>query len=981
MFRTPKGVNSRLNRRRRRAAQASRLAGRIESLEQRSLLSGTSWSVSPVTFGAQEGSPVGSPGTAVQVAAITDSSGTLTAGNFAATINWGDGTTTSGTVAATAQSGAFAVQGAHVYSGEGTDTVRVTITHTNSTDSPAAITETVAVSDPAVIPTGGMTFNAVQGSSPAPQLLATFTDPGGNESVSNYSATINWGDFAATAGTITFNPTGNDYLVTGGSDHFYTQDGSFTVSVVISHDQAPNATTTSTATVSQPSVIAQGGFTYTGVRGGVGFDKAVATFTDPLGPEPVADYSATVEWGDGVTTAGTISHGSGNQFTVDAIRAFSDEGVGPIQVVIGRGTSLPVTVTGTYSIAEAPLLLTAAAAITASENVALASVPVATFVDLGGPEDLSDYTAEIDWGDGSSSAGTVSVNSGTFTVTGSHVYTVGGAETIEVTVHHAVVVDPEPTYAVLTQAYVNQPPLTPTGGYLFTSSESLLSASEPVATFTDPAGAQAVNAYAAKIDWGDGSTPDAGTITFNSGSQVFTVNGQHIYAVSGTYPITVTLNHGVAPTATATSSARVSELPVNATGGALATARENRLFGPQTLAVFTDPAGNGPVSAYSAIINWGDGTSSAGTIVLNAAGTAFSVLGSHVYTQTGTETVSVTIAHGTAPTTTVQSTVVVKLPSISLISAPLTWRAWSPLEAPDNALATISFVDSNTTVTIDWGDGTTSLGSVSPYVVGGAGAALGSHTWTETGHDNVTVNVSDGSSTASTTFPVTVIQNLLPIPNPSQATPNEYYVAKLYEDILKRFVDGGGLMYWSGLLNQGVPRSTVVNDLVGSDEYLANFVIDPAYEKYLGRVADASGTQFWLSQLHAGLTDEELDASLASSQEFYFTAGGGTNLGFVDALYRVALGRAPDSAGETFWVNQLAGGASTYTVALGFVSSGEDNADFITQTYLTLLQRDPTPAELNQWLANLQSGLATNESLIASLASSDEYYHLAVNVG
>src|SRR5581483_2977731 len=129
--------------------------------------------------------------------------------------------------------------------------------------------------------------------------------------------------------------------------------------------------------------------------------------------------------------------------------------------------------------------------------------------------------------------------------------------------------------------------------------------------------------------------------------------------------------------------------------------------------------------------------------------------------------------------------------------------------------------------------------------------------------------------------------------------------------------------------------------------------------------------------MHAGLTDGELAASLASSSEFFTTAGG-TNLGFVDALYRVVLGRTADSAGETFWVNKLATGSSRYSVALGFVTSGEDNVDFIEQTYLTLLQRSPTPTELNQWLANLQAGSATNESLITSLASSNEYYNLAI---
>ncbi|HWB13125.1 MAG TPA: DUF4214 domain-containing protein [Pirellulales bacterium] len=981
MFRTPKGVNSRLHRRhRRRSAQASRLAGRIESLEPRSLLSGTSWSVSPVTFSAQEGSPVGSPSTAVQVATITDSSGTLSAANFAATINWGDGTTSTGTVATTAQSGTFAVQGTHLYSEEGNDSVRVTVTHINGSDSPVALTETVAVSDPAVIPTGGLTFTAIQSAAPATQLLATFTDPGDNEATSDYTAHINWGDFGSTTGTITFNPSGNDFLVTAGSGHIYTQQGTFTVSVTISHDQAPNATTTSTAIVSQPSVIAQGGFTYTGLEGGVPFNETVATFTDPAGAQAASNYSATIVWGDGTTTSGVISRGSGGVFSVVGNHAFAEEGSGPLEVVINHGTSLPVTVTGSYTIADAPVLLTAPALpIAANEGTPLVNVMVATFVDQGGPEEVDDYSIEIDWGDGSVSAGTVSFNAaaGNFTVVGNHTYSEGGRQPITITLHHDAL-SPDP--AVLASANVTVPAVKPTGGVTFAATESLLSANQPVATFTDPAGAHALSEYSATIDWGDGSTPGLGTITFNANTGVFTVSGRHAYAEEGSYPLTVTVDHTLAPTATAISTAKVADPAVVATGGAVLTASEFRLFGPQTLAVFTDPAGNEPVSDYSATINWGDGTSSPGTIALNASGTVFSVLGSHTFSHLGSQTVSVIVHHDSAPDATVQSTVNVGLPPIILTTSPLTWRAWSPLEAPDNALATISFVDSTTTVTIDWGDGATSLGSVSPYVVGGAGAALGSHTWTETGHFNVTVTVNDGSSHAAATFPVTVIQNLLPIPNPSQATPNEYYVAKLYEDILKRFVDGGGLLFWSSLLDRGVPRSAVVSSLVNSDEYLTNFVINPAYEEYLGRPADVGGTQFWLSQIHAGLTDEGLAASLAGSPEFYLTAGGGTNLGFVDALYRVVLGRAPDSAGETFWVNRLAAGATTFSVALGFVTSGEDKVDFIQQTYLTLLQRTPTPAELNQWVANLQLGLATHESLITSLASSDEYYNLAVTI-
>lgn len=969
------GENSQFKRRR-RSTQTSRFVCGIESLEQRSLLSGISWHVDPVNFNAQEGSPVGSPSTTVEVATISDSSGQLNAGDFTAQILWGDGGSSSGSVIATNQPGTFSVQGAYVYRDEGFDLVHVTVSRSHSNDGAVTVFDSASVSDPPVVPTGGLTFTAVQAAAPAAQLLATFTDPGGNESIDNYSAEIDWGDKTVTPATVTSNPTGNDFLVTGGSDHIYTEPGTFTVTVTMSHDQAPNATTTSTATVTQPPIVVEGGFTYPGIEGSVGFNHTVATFTDPAGPQALSSYSAAIVWGDGTTTAGTISHGTVNQFTVVGRHSYPEERTGPIEVIVDHGTNLPVTVTGTYSIADAPVLLFAPGLpIAAEETTPLVNVTVATFIDQGGLEAADDYTAEIDWGDGTISAGTVSLSAAAGNlILGSHTYLEGGRHPITVTLHHDSL-SPDP--AVLASAEVAVPPVAPTASYTFTATENLLSASQPVATFTDPGGAHAVSEYSATIDWGDGGAADAGSITFDANADIFTVSGQHTYAEEGTYPVTVLIDHDP-QIVTVVGVAKVNDAAVLATGNTALSAQEFRLFGPQTLAVFNDPAGAESSDNYSATIHWPDGTSSTGTIALNTSGTAFNVLASHTFTQSGSQTVGITIHHDTAPDATVQSTVNVGQPPIALTASPMTWRAGAPLEAPDNALADISFVDNTSTVTIDWGDGTTTRGSVSPYLLGGAGAALGSHTWTETGRYNVTVTVNDSSSQASANFPVTVIQGLLPVPNPSQATPNEYYVAKLYEDILKRFVDGWGLMYWSTLLDQGLPRSTVVSKLLTSDEYLTNFVIDPAYEKYLGRAADPGGTQFWLGQFHSGMTDAELAASFASSQEFYLTAGGGTNAGFVDALYRIVLGRAADTAGETYWLNQLATGATPYSVVQSFVTGGEDHANFIKQTYLALLGRGPSSTELAQWLANFQSWPITDDVLIASLAAGDEYYDLAV---
>src|SRR5262249_3645772 len=67
----------------------------------------------------------------------------------------------------------------------------------------------------------------------------------------------------------------------------------------------------------------------------------------------------------------------------------------------------------------------------ATEGTALTSAEVATFADTTGSHVASDYTASIEWGDGTTSTGPVSGSGQSFTVTGNHTYAdelgVGGA--------------------------------------------------------------------------------------------------------------------------------------------------------------------------------------------------------------------------------------------------------------------------------------------------------------------------------------------------------------------------------------------------------------------------------------------------------------------------------------------------------------------------------------------------------------------------
>jgi len=71
-----------------------------------------------------------------------------------------------------------------------------------------------------------------------------------------------------------------------------------------------------------------------------------------------------------------------------------------------------------------------------------------------------------------------------------------------------------------------------------------------------------------------------------------------------------------------------------------------------TLATFTPPLGT--AASYTAVITWGDGSTSAGTI--SGTGSTLTVTGSHTYADPVNETVHVTISHKLGCTTTATTT-------------------------------------------------------------------------------------------------------------------------------------------------------------------------------------------------------------------------------------------------------------------------------------------------------------------------------------
>ncbi|MGH7137507.1 MAG: DUF4214 domain-containing protein, partial [Pirellulales bacterium] len=73
-------------------------------------------------------------------------------------------------------------------------------------------------------------------------------------------------------------------------------------------------------------------------------------------------------------------------------------------------------------------------AVTVTQGTTVTNAEVATFTAVGGSQTAGDFTATIDWGDNSTSTGTVAAISSGFSVTGSHTYASPGDRPLKITV-------------------------------------------------------------------------------------------------------------------------------------------------------------------------------------------------------------------------------------------------------------------------------------------------------------------------------------------------------------------------------------------------------------------------------------------------------------------------------------------------------------------------------------------------------------------
>ena len=202
-------------------------------------------------------------------------------------------------------------------------------------------------------------------------------------------------------------------------------------------------------------------------------------------------------------------------------------------------------------------------------------------------------------------------------------------------------------------------------------------------------------------------------------------------------------------------------------------------------------------------------------------------------------------------------------------------------------------------------------------------------------------------------------------------SPEELWLDEVFVDLLHREIDQGSRDAFFPRFQAGLSLTQAALDVLHSVEY-RTLLIQGFYNTFLHRAATPTELASFMAMLAGGATDEDVMAAILSSEEYYATRGGGTNSGFITALYQDLLGRSPSSAEQAQWDAAFGAGATRQQVALQVLKSTEFRTRLLKGWFQAYLGRQPTDVELNFYLSHFAAG-ETDEMIQAEILGSTEF--------
>lgn len=478
-------------------------------------------------------------------------------------------------------------------------------------------------------------------------LSGSFADPG---TLDTHTVLVSWGDGTSDTLSLAANVT-----AIPPTQHIYAGDAqsqvTYALCVTVSDKDGAIVSAAASVTTPTPTVVAlesdpSGGSAYlqpilfTASVGGMTGEQtptgSVQFVVDGL------EFGSPVALSEGTATI-TVSvlvpgiHNVGAIYTSDNAVAFrSSQTKQSIRAVVAPVRPIDITPPTTY---------------TSLEGNATGSRVLATFTDANPGAAPTDFSGTIDWGDGTAAvsftSGDVTLDAGTFSVQGSHVYAELG------TCHVTVVINDsygQTLTASNTTITVADAPLTDTTSaaiYNVTAGKS--TGSFVLATFTDGNPLASAGDFTPVVTWGGAVIGTPSVFVQSASGSTWQVLGNPIYAAEGNHPIRVTVQD--VGGSVVNSSGKIqftasAALLSDATLARTYEAIEGNSTKLQVLATFIDANPKAQPGEFTPTVTWGGTLIGTPTVsvqyqMISRTMTMWKVVGSAVYAETGTHGVTV----------------------------------------------------------------------------------------------------------------------------------------------------------------------------------------------------------------------------------------------------------------------------------------------------------------------------------------------------
>jgi hypothetical protein len=294
-----------------------------------------------------------------------------------------------------------------------------------------------------------------------------------------------------------------------------------------------------------------------------------------------------------------------------------------------------------------------------------------------------------------------------------------------------------------------------------------------------------------------------------------------------------------------------------------------------TVATFTHNAGGDPASNFTATIDWGDGTTTAGVVSL--AGGTYSVKGSHTYSDEGSFSMKITmddVPDGVSATIDSAAVMLEELmpdasrgtPNDRFISE--VYREFLGRPVDPSALAfwgaQLAAGASRQTVAAEI-IASTEAGELRNQIIDQAMQTYLHRSADAAGLAFFGQFLASGGTQQQL---VTLILSSDEYFHARGGSTNDGFLTALYGDVLNRGLDAAGKAACEQVLAMGMTRLQVVQIVMNSVEH-DRIVVQQLFAQYLHRGADLGAVNAFVAELEAGFTEDQILAQILGSDEFF----------------------------------------------------------------------------------------------------------------